>query len=455
MEATGLGFPPYTWSVYDTIGDGSLSVLAPYVFQGDPGYFKDFWEVPGYLGADKNGSAVRDRVVFDTTVAGLIQPKEVTLNEGAGVDEAWLRLNGPEASGAVLLQEAPPSKAGAYRQKAFLTFTSGEGKGQRLTIRAIEGKTAILESGFGSESDKILLAKVKAGDSCTIDNSDLIAIQTYHRHQLPPAGEFPVWDALFRNDDGSPKYPQRQFVLGTMIAAGGGGGGTQSGVFEGKMIVIEALADEAAFPWCADWYRNRINKHFGAEADEHFRLYYIEHSMHGDVEATFDDTHFIPYLGTLHQALLSLSRWVEEGKAPPASTAYTVEQGQVLVAEAAAERCGLQPTVTLRSEVKGREASFSAEIASPPGSGAISGAWWDYEGKARHLAEKEYAAYLAPAELHYSTADKTAATVAGSYRYEKAGLYHPVLHVAACMESGDGARYTQMQNLARTELTIQ
>ncbi|HWT75150.1 MAG TPA: hypothetical protein VN258_10585 [Mobilitalea sp.] len=57
-EVTKMGFPPRAWFEYETIGDGSLTVLAPGVAMADPGYFQDFWKVPGYLGADPCSSAM-------------------------------------------------------------------------------------------------------------------------------------------------------------------------------------------------------------------------------------------------------------------------------------------------------------------------------------------------------------------------------------------------------------
>jgi len=216
-EVTDFGFPPYTWSAYKHIGDGALPVLAPAVFQGDPGYFEDFWKLPGYLGADPNSSVAKRRVRFETVVTSVVLPGKIEQGALAGVDEAWHRTLGNETGGALQLEQVPAIESG----KAFLTFTSGEAKGQRLTIKGYKDRFALAESGFGLDANQELLAKVRPGDTCLLDNSDLLAIQTYHRHQLPPAGEFPVWDALFRDEAGQPRYPQRSFVLGPLIASGG------------------------------------------------------------------------------------------------------------------------------------------------------------------------------------------------------------------------------------------
>ena len=42
-----------------------------------------------------------------------------------------------------------------------------------------------------------------------------------------------------------------------------GGGSVQTGRFAGKMIVVQALMDEAAYPWQADWYRSLVQSVLG------------------------------------------------------------------------------------------------------------------------------------------------------------------------------------------------
>lgn len=62
-EMLRMGFPPMVWFLEASgrIDDGSLPVLYPNVKTKDAGYFKDFWTVDGYLGADPN-SAGKQRV---------------------------------------------------------------------------------------------------------------------------------------------------------------------------------------------------------------------------------------------------------------------------------------------------------------------------------------------------------------------------------------------------------
>src|SRR5206468_2949913 len=113
-----------------------------------------------------------------------------------------------------------------------------------------------------------------------IDNSDFLAAQTYHRHQVPTR-DYYVWDQ-FRKADGTPLYPQQPRLMGPQFNASASGM-LPTARYHGKMIVVESLIDWDAFPWSADWYRKRVQENYGAEADDRYRLYYVDHATHGDV----------------------------------------------------------------------------------------------------------------------------------------------------------------------------
>jgi hypothetical protein len=105
--------------------------------------------------------------------------------------------------------------------------------------------------------------------------------------------------------------------------------------------------DEYAYPWNADWYRNKVAEALGDWLGESFRLYYTDHALHGGPAIPTDNLRVISYTGILQQALRDLAAWVETGAAPPPSTSYKVVDGQVVVPTAAAERQGLQPVVNI------------------------------------------------------------------------------------------------------------
>ncbi|WP_419875417.1 hypothetical protein [Candidatus Pristimantibacillus sp. PTI5] len=454
-EVTRMGFPPRSWFAYNEIGDGALSVLSPAVFQSDPSYFEDFWTVPGYLGAKLGSSAIRARVQFKTVVSEVIRADKdddlsVDRSKLMGVDEAWKSLqDGTNSAPSFRLESVPNGEL--YMDGAYIVFTSGEAAGQKVPLGQINGNVVTVGSAFGFHESAPYLDRIKPGDEIMLDNSDYIALQTYHRHQVPTP-DYYVWDQ-YRDEDGQPLYPQRPFLLGPAIAYGGAGS-VQSGRFDGKMIVVEALMDESAFPWQADWYRTKVKEALGDKLDDHFRLWYIDHALHAESSSNneLDELHIVGYIGALHQALLDLSAWVEQGIIPPASTNYEVDNGQVIVPQGAAERQGIQPVVTVKANggqradvTVGEAVSFSGNIEIPPNTGRIVSAEWDFEGGAT---------YPIDATFNRMNEDGSQVVVEVSYAFSKPGTYFPVLRAASNREGNSNDKYTQVLNLCRVRVVV-
>ena len=275
-------------------------------------------------------------------------------------------------------------------------------------------------------------------------------METYHRHQVP-GPDFPVWNQ-FRKADGKPLYPQRPMLAGQDVQSGGA---TMSGRFNGKMIVMQALMNEAAYPCGADWYRTRVKAALGSEVDDRYRLWFVDNSLHTPQGISPNDprpvatTRVIDYQGVLQQALRDLSAWVEKRVAPPASTNYTVADGQVLLPPTAAARKGVQPTVDMkanggaRADVKvGDTVEFTATIDAPPSAGPVVKAEWDCEGAGAYPVFSP----LAPS---------TSATVSATYAFTTPGTYFPALR-ATVQRDGDAERtaYARVQNLGRVRVVV-
>jgi len=263
---------------------------------------------------------------------------------------------------------------------------------------------------------------------------------------VPETDDFPVWDQ-FRNPDGTPRYPQRPLILGPLFA-GAAAGTVQNGKFEGKMIVVESLLDREALAWQADWYRGKVREHLGDGLDDHFRLWFTDNALHSDDQVQEHPTHAVSYLGVLHQALRDLSRWVEDGIEPPASTGYEVVDGQVVVPPGAAARRGIQPVVSLnvdggaRADVEvGREVILRATAAVPPGTGSIVAMEWDFEGSGLFAVGDS----VTPAE-----------TIEVERRWSPAepGTYFPVVRVVAQRDGDPESPFARLRNLARVRVVV-
>jgi hypothetical protein len=451
-EVTKMGFPTRAWFTHEFSDLGAFPLFIPVIEQIDPSYFEDFWTVPGYLGAEPNSSAVRDRLQHKTVITEtnlVFNNMKAREENTTGVDDAWQRFKSIDLNVFqpwMRLESVPAEDV--YLTGTNIVFLTGDAAGEKVPLEKLEGDKAFVAEGFGLQGLVEILEKVKPGDEIILDNSNFIALQTYHRHQVPSI-DFKVWDQ-YRDEDGKPLYPQRPVLIGPMMAEGGAGS-IQSGCFEGKMIVVASLLD-SAFPWQPDWYRTKIKEHLGNEEYKHFRLWYMDNAIHNDEAKTADDLHCISYLGALHQALLDLSAWVERGIEPADSTQYSVSDGQIIIPLKANERKGIQPVVTLKAngsqcvEVSvGDNVHFLAEVEVPHNTGKLTAAEWSFEGDINY-----------PIKGNFTNIndDYTIATVEADYVFSKPGTYFPVVRVKSNREGDLNNIFTQVKNLCRVRVIV-
>lgn len=337
-EVTRMGFPPRSWFEWRTMGMHAFRVLYPGMIAADPTYPDDFWTLPGYLGAEPHSSVHRDHIRHRTVIQQLVTENfEVNDHVAGGVDESYRQLGQVTAGPTgVVLRTAPDG----WVLGAELQVRTGVAAGQVLRVAAVEGAVVIFEPNQPSN----VLSGLRAGDEVVVDNSNFLAAQTYHRHQVPGL-EYSAWDQ-FRTPEGAPRFPQRQLLLGPVFTAKTAGT-VPTGRLDAKMIAVACLLDREAFPWQADWYRSKVKEQAGSDPDNCFRLWYIDNATHGDDQSQPYPARTVPYLGALHTALRQLARWVEDSVPPADSTTYSIAAGQVHVPDSALKRHGVQPTVTV------------------------------------------------------------------------------------------------------------
>ena len=453
QEVTKMGYPPKSWFGYKTMGIHGFLVLYQGVVMADRKYFTDdFWKVPGYLGANPPPSLLKARIqkvskikagipVDEAARLGLIESPSA--QERGTAEAAWKSMGEKEGTMPVAFQLEDMLPDIDF-PGGDLVIKSGTAVGKTLQLTKIAGDKVII-----GPADARVLAQVKQGDEVQVDNSNFLAVQTYHRHQVP-GNEYKVWDQ-FRDKDGKPIYPQRPMMLGPLFTRSASGV-LPGGKFKGKMIVLASLWDREAFPWQADWYRLKVMENLGAETDNHFRLWYTDHALHGDLTKQEDPTHTVSYLGVLQQALRDLSAWVEKGIAPPATTNYNIEDGQVIVPPTATERKGIQPVLTLkanggeRAEVKvGEPVTFNAIIELPQNTGKIVAAQWDFEGAGSFGVE---------GKLIPDGNSSTRVTLKTSHVFTKPGTYFTTLRGVAQRQGDVRTPYARIQNLARVRIIV-
>ncbi len=447
-EVTKMGFPPHAWFNYQRIAfgyTGVLTTLLDQTIEWDPTYFEDFWKKPGYLGVNPPQSLLDARIKHETTISKLIMPEDIR-KMGYSLSISAGQAGNITVPAGFVLKSMPEGDL----QGASIFLKSGEAEGCVAYIIGAFDDMVMLAYGEKYYQD---LAKVKAGDEVLIDNSNYLAIQTYHRHQVP-SPEYYVYDK-FRGADGKPLYPQRAELVGPRYAVGGAGS-VQTGKFKGKMIVVETLMDEVAYAWQADWYCSKVKAALGEQFDDNYRLWFIDRAMHTPPVVTQFDTRpvittrIINYGGVLQQALRDVSAWVEKGVTPPASTIYKVVDGQVQVQPTAAERKGIQPVVTLtvngaeRADVKvGKKVVFSAVIETPPDAGSIVGVEWDFEGAGDY-----------PVTERLKDTKRTHLKVKTTYTFSESGTYFPAVRVTSQRQGDAQTPYARIQNIGRVRVVV-
>jgi hypothetical protein len=456
-EATRLGFPPGSWFAYKTMGVHGFTAIYQGMVMADPSYFEDFWTKPGYLGFDHPESFVGARLHYSTKVvlplsAEALEARGLTAKRLPGqprdtgrgsADLAWQKLVSDGAARPLAFEvEGTPPDVNFIGGDLYIL--SGEAKGKRIALLALSGTIVTL----GVVSDLGTLAKIKPGDEVRIDNSNFLAAQTYHRHQVPDAS-YTNYDQ-FRGADGKPIYPQRKMLLGPLFTAGAAGA-VPSGKFNGKIILVESMLDREAVANQADWYRRTFDRIYGKEAPNKYRLWYTENALHGYNEDKDAATRVVSYLPVLQQALRDVSAWVEKGIMPPANSNYRVDDGQIVVPKSASARHGVQPTISFtanggaKAVVKaGQAVTLSAVVEAPPGAGKIVWAAWDFEG-----------AGTFPVAVALPNKPLVKETVTTSASFAKPGTYFVTLKVASQREGDVTTPFARIVNLARVRVVVE
>ncbi|QHC61058.1 hypothetical protein [Rathayibacter sp. VKM Ac-2760] len=436
-EVSAMGFPLRSWFAHRTMGMHAFAVIYPYLRVLDPSYFDDFWTVPGYLGADPTSSVHRDRLEMPTRIVELLSTSDLEESglavgthpgsSNGGADDAWLGDERIETPVAARLQNAP----GRSIDEAELVVTSGASAGRRIVVLRMIDDVAI----FGPEEDESVPRGLRVGDTVTLDNSGMIAAQTYYRHQVP-GRDFPQWDQ-FRGADGEPIHPQRPLLIGPLLALGATGT-LQSGRFDDRMILVESVLDREAFPGQADWYAKKVYDQGG---EQRFRIWMVDNALHGELEEQEFPTRTIGYVGVLHEALRQLAAWAERAIEPSASSSYDLTDGQVILKDAR----GVQPFVTLtadgslRAEVEvGQEVTLEARVRAA--AGAVVQLDWSDLGDGVYESE-----HLAPAPENTRTRTLT---------FTAPGTYFPAVRVIGRITSAELEPFGRLQNVARARVVV-
>lgn len=409
-----LGRSPYT-------ADGLLG-FGDVIRQVDPTYADDFWTQPGYLGTEQSplGDVVRAALVDSTATVQSVEGAPAT---------------------AVTLTGAPATDGSTGLDFTVLAADGTTPVGSVAGVLDSATGVLTLEAGAGAD----VLAALVPGARVRVDNRWDLALRTYYRHQVPPASEGYAGFAQFQAPDGTPRYPQRAFLVGPSIQQATTGGATYSGRITGKMIVVDALLDVDAPPFHADWYAQRVRSALGDRAfADGFRVYVNDAADHQGARAP----HLVDWTGATEQALRDLAAWVEDGVAPPASTRYAVDDAQVTLPARANQRRGVQPVVDLA--VRGREridvvvgqrVTFTGSAMVPAHAGQVVRTAWDFAGTGE----------FTETTVRHPRRD---VTITEKHRFTEPGTYY-VSFRATSNRSGDPTDpFADVQSLDRVRVVV-
>jgi len=133
------------------------------------------------------------------------------------------------------------------------------------------------------------------------------------------------------------------------------------------------------------------------------------------------------------------------------STNYQVNIGEVVAANNAAERSGIQPVVNLTANgsdcayVKpGQEVTFIAKAEVPTGAGSLTSVEWSFEGEQDFPLKSEF-------ELVQGGQQQTIKAV---HSFTEPGTYFVVVRVKSERNGDKKALYTQIRNIARVRVVV-
>jgi hypothetical protein len=336
---------------------------------------------------------------------------------------------------------------------ADVDVTSGPDQGKSFHMMVVNQSTNTIAA--GGDSDPKAFSSLQPGDTVRIDNSEALALQTYHRYQVPPASEHEyVWNQFLRR--GKPIYPQRKVLVGPAAFYNSAGSHDFTGHIHGKMIVVQTTLDTDAYPWPADWYRRfKIDRALrpGEKESDIFRLWFIDNANH----TARTDAHRVSYVGALEQAFRDLIGWVEKRVPPPPSTHYKMVDDQVVLPPTAARRRGIQPVVNLTANggvtahvAVGQPVTLKATIVVPPGTGKVVNAEWDFNGTGDFQG----------ASCAQCNGTLETATLATTHTYSQAGTFYAGLRATSQRQGDTNTSTTQITsygfiyNLGRVRIVV-
>jgi len=342
---------------------------------GDPTYEDDFWSKPGYAGANPPNYLKAAKVDGFATITEILRNEQgaptavqfdpATIPALGTTGDNYLEYFVYGADGKTRIIDPTRSLGEPPTNKPRYSLIG--------TLDKLSGKLMLT----GANS-KVLLDALKVGDKIRVNNRFILAMYFYPRHSIVAGIRS---HDQYRNADGSPKYPQRKDISAlTHSSYRTMGGRIETGEIKTKIMILTGMGDQLSWPIFNVGYAERVQKALGPKANDMMRFYLHDNGSHttGGGEP-----------GIFQQSMQDLIAWVEKGTAPLPSTRYTVRNGQVIAAEKAADRNGLQPVMSVTANGSARATvgvnqpvKLVGTLEMPPKTGTIVQYNWTVAGTA-------------------------------------------------------------------------
>jgi hypothetical protein len=422
----------------------------------DPAYFEDFWTRPGYAGHDG----------------------EVTAEIIDGITGTVTAVGAPDGQGHIVSFTDSAKAFAVNSVKGFrVTFTRGALAGQAFHVGSHTATQINVTAVAGA------LNGLSVGATYTMDNHDFLAWQHYHRHLAQCA--FPEYQAFCAAGSGRredevgeddrhgqaedpddedddedepaprqrPLYVQRppsvQKVYREHLA-------TMTGRISAPVVTTNQDLDHLVWPPIIHRYFQDVRSALGRRAGDMLRVYWNEHHIHGN-PAPNQVNRIVERDSSWHLAFQLMVRWVEQGIAPPPDTVVVnISPGHVVFPATAADRKGLQPTVSATANgvpavtvARGSTVAFDGVAASPIGE--IAKYEWDFEGNNQYDCDSDLMTALPSCDGPLTPAGQV--RVRAAHVYEAPGTYLATVRVHD--DTDNPGPFDGIENLARVIVIVQ
>ena len=423
------------------IPESGLMEMCRYAIKKDQTYWDEFWTDPVYLGASDSPAAkvLQSYLHTEDCVIQKIVP------------------NAKGQPGQLRLDKVPSDPTGVGLRYELYTADG------RL-IGDIDGTINAKKKAFDINLDysgdifpyrgthEDVWSKIQEGMIIRASNRKNLAMVSVFMYHLPVDENVNLdknayHEVQFLNPDGSLPASFRPSNRDWMSENTQGHQPADGDIGSEKIILVGCMSDMEAYMGSA-YYDLQLQDALGPDYGDHVRIWWFDNADHMDSALSTSPQYFIAYSGGLIEAMNEVAAWVEDGVAPSVSTKYSIDGGQVVLADGnALERGGIQPTVdvmTANGKTEkvtvnaGESVDFESSFTLSEMTGNLSAVRWDLVG----LGD-------------YDDVEMTGLSSKVSHTYMEPGIYMAAVKIDSQSDKLKGSQYGISQNFRKLRVVVE